>query len=340
MTDGAVDTLGRVSPCSHRKAEAARPTPRSGRQPARIDPAGLVSPATRRRPGLVVLHLHADAVDRLARGVEHQPRVLQGHVHDRAALPGPAAAASHRDGTASACRPAPWSARRCARAGRGGGMASRIPGSGPQGSCVPGPSTPSVRCRLPGGAWARPMVNPVHTPSLPGIAEACDAKRASLVLMPATPDGGGIRMAPVDGFIAGRVEHPGLLHPARQRRLPQVTVDIDPGPEFNAVWADAGAGGDTAARHLLDLGHRRFGVLSVLRCEGPARLHPPGPGRSPDIAGMPSDTEKLHRHVRAGACRDRHRQRSGPAGRARRSARRRPDPRCRPPGPRRSCPCR
>ncbi|NJM29939.1 MAG: substrate-binding domain-containing protein [Rhizobiales bacterium] len=56
---------------------------------------------------------------------------------------------------------------------------------------------------------------------------------------------------------------------------------------------DSRAGAYAAARHLLDLGHRKFGIISLFRDIRPAHLHPPGPDRSLRIAGMPTDQEKL-----------------------------------------------
>jgi DNA-binding LacI/PurR family transcriptional regulator len=145
------------------------------------------------------------------------------------------------------------------------------------------------------------MRNPVHAFFLQGVAEACDAAGASLVLMSDAVGGGGggIRTALVDGFIFGRIEHLGLLSLAKLRRLPLAVVDVDPGPEFSAVWVDSHAGGYAAAKHLIDLGHRRFGILSFLRSHGPARFHPPGPNRPLEIAGMPTDQGKLRGYAAA-----------------------------------------
>ena len=78
-----------------------------------------------------------------------------------------------------------------------------------------------------------------------------------------------------------------------------VVVDVDPGPEFSSVRVDARAGGYAAARHLLDLGHRRFAVLSFLRHAGLPRILPAGRGRPPDAAGMPTDQEKLQGYAEA-----------------------------------------
>jgi DNA-binding LacI/PurR family transcriptional regulator len=139
------------------------------------------------------------------------------------------------------------------------------------------------------------LANPVHGKFLRGVGEACDAVGANLVILPdkARDAGGGIRTALVDGFIFGRLEHLDKLKLAKLRRLPIVVVDVDSGPEISSVRVDARAGGHAAARHLLDLGHRRFAIMSVLRGAGPAKLFPAGTPRPPEAAGMPMDVEKL-----------------------------------------------
>jgi DNA-binding LacI/PurR family transcriptional regulator len=54
-----------------------------------------------------------------------------------------------------------------------------------------------------------------------------------------------------------------------------------------------------AAKHLIELGHRRFGIVSFLRRSGPARLHHPGGYRSLEAAGMPTDQEKFQGYAEA-----------------------------------------
>jgi DNA-binding LacI/PurR family transcriptional regulator len=88
------------------------------------------------------------------------------------------------------------------------------------------------------------------------------------------------------------VEHLAEIEAARLRRLPVVVVDADPGPEINSVRSDARAGA-AAARHLVDLGHRRFAIMSFLREFEPPRWHAPGRPRAPEAAGMQIDQDKL-----------------------------------------------
>ncbi len=126
-----------------------------------------------------------------------------------------------------------------------------------------------------------------------GVAEVCDANNANLVIIPDPFGSDAIGSALVDGFIFGQVEHISVVEPARLRRLPYAVVDFDPGPDVNSVRIDARRGGYAAARHLVDLGHRRFAIMSFLRELSSARYYPPGEIRDPAIAGMPIDQEKM-----------------------------------------------
>jgi DNA-binding LacI/PurR family transcriptional regulator len=136
------------------------------------------------------------------------------------------------------------------------------------------------------------MGNPVFIQFLRGVAEACDQTGSSMLLVPNGTSSQGINGALADGFIFGRVEHLQQIEPARLRRSPFAVVDFDPGPETNAVWVDSRAGAYDAARHLLDLGHRRFAIMSFLREKAANRLYAPGQDRPPAAAGMPTDQEK------------------------------------------------
>jgi DNA-binding LacI/PurR family transcriptional regulator len=141
--------------------------------------------------------------------------------------------------------------------------------------------------------------NPVFDLFLLGVGEACDEVGANLVIVPGRPGNDGIKTALVDGFIFGRVEHLAEVEPARLRRLPFSVVDFDPGPSISSVRVDARAGCYAAAKHLIEYGHRRFGILSFLRSSGSARVHSPGQRRSPEAAGTPTDQEKFHGYADA-----------------------------------------
>src|SRR5271165_1953237 len=112
----------------------------------------------------------------------------------------------------------------------------------------------------------------------------CDHGVQCLVIVPDREGNSGIRTALVDGFIFGRVEHLAELESAQLRRLPFAVVDFDPGPSISSVRVDARSGCYAAAKHLIEHGHRCFGIVSFLRSSGSARVHPPGQRRSPEAA--------------------------------------------------------
>ncbi|NND22366.1 MAG: LacI family DNA-binding transcriptional regulator [Silicimonas sp.] len=126
-----------------------------------------------------------------------------------------------------------------------------------------------------------------------GVAEVCDEEGANVVIIPDPAVSPAINSALVDAFIFGQVEQLSVARPAEMRKLPFAVVDFDGGKGVNSVRIDARAGGYLAAKHLLDLGHRRFAIMSFLRTFGPALYHPPEPNRDGSIAGMPIDREKL-----------------------------------------------
>lgn len=141
--------------------------------------------------------------------------------------------------------------------------------------------------------------NPVFAKFLLGVGQACDSQGASLVIIPDGPGNRGTRSALVDGFIFGRIEHLGMVKPAQLRRLPFAVVDFDAGPDISAVRVDSCLGSYEAARHLTQLGHTRFAIVSFLRSSGAARVYAPSANRAPEIAGMFIDQEKLRGYAKA-----------------------------------------
>jgi DNA-binding LacI/PurR family transcriptional regulator len=146
---------------------------------------------------------------------------------------------------------------------------------------------------------AESLKNPVYRQFLLGVGEACDAVGANFVLVSDMTEGAGIKTALVDGFIFGRLEHLDLLNLAKLRRLPFAVIDVEPGRDINSVRIDSRAGAYEAARHLINLGHRKFGIVSVFRDLRPACLHRPGAARPIEIAGMHTDQDKLKGYAQA-----------------------------------------
>lgn len=135
--------------------------------------------------------------------------------------------------------------------------------------------------------------NPVFNQFLQGVAEACDMAGANVLLVPNGTSRKVIGTALADGFIFGRIEHMQQIEAAKLRQSPFCVVDFDPGPGISAVKVDARAGAYQAARHLLDLGHRRFAVMSFLREAGAARFFAPGTPRRAEAYGIPTDQDKF-----------------------------------------------
>lgn len=126
-----------------------------------------------------------------------------------------------------------------------------------------------------------------------GVAEVCDLQGANLVIVPDPAGSAAIDSAVVDGFIFGQTEHLAVIESAKLRKLPFAVVDFDAGPGISSVRIDGRLGGYLAAKHLLELGHRRFAIMAFLRDFGEAQYYPPARNRDPAIAGMPIDQEKM-----------------------------------------------
>jgi DNA-binding LacI/PurR family transcriptional regulator len=145
------------------------------------------------------------------------------------------------------------------------------------------------------GAYGMASMFTGYFPSfLRGVAEICDERGASLTLVSGLVDDKtfGIRNALVDGFILSRPHDTELIQSLELRKLPFVVIDIDGSSGVRSVSIDARSGCRAAAQHLLDLGHRRFAIMSFLRVLGPPVVHPPRRGRKLEVAGMSLDQEK------------------------------------------------
>jgi DNA-binding LacI/PurR family transcriptional regulator len=141
---------------------------------------------------------------------------------------------------------------------------------------------------------AHAVVSPFLRAFMLGVAEVCDENDASLLVISGAENRKtwAIKNALVDGFILGHLEEAALVA-ARQRKTPFVVMDVDAGPEVNSVRVDGREGARRAAEHLLDLGHRRFAIFSVLRKPVGAVWNPPATAEQRLTGGFPLDDEKL-----------------------------------------------
>ena len=101
-----------------------------------------------------------------------------------------------------------------------------------------------------------------------GIAEVCDEHGAGMALVSAGSSeenaAWSVQTALVDGFILYCLEDGDrLIALAQKRRLPFVSIDLDAGPGTSSILIEDRRGAYLAASHLLDLGHRDFGFISL-----------------------------------------------------------------------------
>lgn len=113
-----------------------------------------------------------------------------------------------------------------------------------------------------------------------GITQACDATGAGISLVSAANNeqlAWNIQSALVDGFIVFCIEGGSrLVELTRERKLPFVALDFGfDDASIASIGVDDVAGARLAARHLAELGHRDFGILSMQFNEegfGPASI--------------------------------------------------------------------
>lgn len=112
---------------------------------------------------------------------------------------------------------------------------------------------------------------------LQGVSLATEAARLGLLLISgdAGADHALVAEAAVDGIIAfALADDDPLLEDAMGRRLPLVLVDQAARPGMSVVGIDDEGGARAAAAHLLALGHRRLGIISLGMGGGAGRSGP------------------------------------------------------------------
>lgn len=111
------------------------------------------------------------------------------------------------------------------------------------------------------------FADPAAVLFLEGVSEAVEEAGLGLLLLPGGSLGGrdteAIRAAAVDGvLIHSMAADDPLVSAAIERRLPVVVVDQPPIGTVPSVGIDDEGAARVAAEHLLELGHRRLGVVS------------------------------------------------------------------------------
>ncbi|MGY2894617.1 LacI family DNA-binding transcriptional regulator [Deinococcus sp. UYEF24] len=129
------------------------------------------------------------------------------------------------------------------------------------------------------------FADPAASLFLGGLARALEEQSLGLLLIPspqrtgtqetggaAQPATGRVQSASVDGFVVySASDGSDLLKAVLGRGLPVVLVDQSQVDGVAYIGIDDAGGAREAARHLLDLGHRQIGVLSL-------EFGPPDPG--------------------------------------------------------------
>ncbi|MBZ9960007.1 substrate-binding domain-containing protein [Mesorhizobium sp. B2-2-4] len=145
-----------------------------------------------------------------------------------------------------------------------------------------------------GVATAEPLSyffeDPFARVMMAGISQACDATGAGISLVSAANTeqlAWNIQSALVDGFIVFCIEGGSrLVELARERKLPFVALDLDSEDgSVAAIGVDNIAGASLAARHLTELGHRRFAVLALPFADGRTGIISPEELRAAAYAG-------------------------------------------------------
>ncbi|MEP6564227.1 MAG: LacI family DNA-binding transcriptional regulator [Mesorhizobium sp.] len=122
--------------------------------------------------------------------------------------------------------------------------------------------------------------DPYARAMMASISTACDATGAGIALVSAGNEeklAWNIQSALVDGFILFCIEGGSrLVELTRERKLPFVALELGfEDDTVSAIGVDNVAGARMAARHLAELGHRRFAVLSLQFADDSAGLVSP-----------------------------------------------------------------
>jgi DNA-binding LacI/PurR family transcriptional regulator len=135
--------------------------------------------------------------------------------------------------------------------------------------------------------------DPAMLPFLQGMAEELRKARLGFLILPSSsgeaPDASVVRDALVDGFVVTFARDDPFMDAALHRGVPLVIVEQPYIQGIPSVLVEQQEGAERAAKHLLDLGHRSFGIVS-LRTGHDDHTGPLSPER---LADIPYDTTRL-----------------------------------------------
>ncbi|MCP3804123.1 LacI family transcriptional regulator [Allokutzneria sp. A3M-2-11 16] len=111
--------------------------------------------------------------------------------------------------------------------------------------------------------------NPFFTDVAEGVQDAAEASGLAVFLCNSREDGGRqdfyldmLEQQRVEGILITPTDNAtDRLERVRGRGIPVVVVDRDAGPDFCSVTVDDVAGGELAATHLLEAGHRKIAYI-------------------------------------------------------------------------------
>ena len=127
------------------------------------------------------------------------------------------------------------------------------------------------------------------------VAEECQAQRTAIQLIDGYGEAGAdtIRRTVVDGLILHTADQVRAVDPALRRKMPIVVMDRTDDPDVSSVSIDDRGGARALARHLIELGHRRFVITMLGRSYVAPILHPPAGGPRTLVSTYDVDDERL-----------------------------------------------
>lgn len=137
--------------------------------------------------------------------------------------------------------------------------------------------------------------NPYMRRFLAGVAEECQANRTAIQLIDGYGEAGAetIRRTIVDGLILHTADQVRAVDPLLRAKMPIVVMDRIADTDVSAVSIDDRGGAYALARHLLELGHRRFMVTTLGRSYVAPILHRATGGPRQLISTYEIDEQRL-----------------------------------------------